>query len=40
MSEESSSVDRKGDHWVDAIATVVLVGVFVSALVYWLMSQS
>lgn len=40
MSEESTSVERKDDQWVDAIASVVLVSLFISAFVYWIFSQS
>jgi hypothetical protein len=40
MSEETTSVSRKNDHWVDALAAVVLVGIFVIGLVYWVSSQS
>ena len=40
MSEETSTIERKADQWVDALAAVVLVGIFVTALVYWVSSQS
>ena len=39
MAEESESVSRKSDHWVDAIAAVVLIGVFVVGMFIWLSSQ-
>ena len=40
MSEEINPINRKSDHWIDALATVVLVGIFVTALVYWISSQA
>jgi len=40
MSEENASVNRKSDHWVDAVAAVALVAIFVIGLAYWLSSQS
>lgn len=40
MSEEMTPINRKTDHWVDALAAVVLVGIFVTATIYWVSSQS
>lgn len=40
MSDHSSQTERKGDRWVDAIAAVVLVAIFVTAFIYWVSSQS
>ena len=40
MSQETSPINRKNDRWIDALATVVLVTIFVITLVYWVSSQS
>lgn len=40
MSDESTSTERKGDRWVDAIAAVVLLTIFISTAAYWVASQS
>lgn len=40
MSEESTPIKRKSDNWVDALAAVALVGLFITAMVYWISSQS
>jgi hypothetical protein len=39
MSEEITPINRKSDHWVDALAAVALIGIFVTGLVYWITSQ-
>lgn len=39
MTEETPIVNRSSDHWVDAIAAVVLIGIFVVGCVYWVSSQ-
>lgn len=39
MSESTDS-SRKSDRWVDAVAAVVLVAIFVTTFVYWVSSQS
>ena len=39
MSESTES-NRKSDRWVDAVAAVVLVAIFVTTFVYWVSSQS
>ncbi len=40
MSENTTPVSRKSDRWVDALAAVVLVSIFVTTFVYWISSQS
>jgi len=39
MTEETTIHNRKNDRWVDAIAAVALVSIFVVGLVYWISSQ-
>ena len=36
---DTTSTSRKGDRWVDAIAAVVLVAIFVTTFVFWVSSQ-
>lgn len=36
---DSTEVSRKSDRWVDALAAVVLVTIFVTTIVFWVSSQ-
>lgn len=37
---DGSEVNRREDRWVDAVAALVLVAIFVTTFVYWISSQS
>lgn len=39
MSDQELQGERKGDRWVDAIAVVVLLTIFISTAAYWIHSQ-
>jgi len=39
MSENGSQINRKGDRWVDAIAAIVLITIFIVTALYWISSQ-
>jgi len=40
MSDQNIQTERKGDRWVDAIAVIVLLSIFIATAAYWIHSQT